>query len=336
MKIRIKSQYEKVNPTNPFPSIVDKLLYHQYRTYEALKNRDLVINTYNTGTGKTKAALFHLFDLQDTNILFIAPTNELIHQHVEDVQKFIDDGDLDFRVLEVNASLIRELDIDRNYLRNGEKLYRLLENPLEFAEELQIDPDDYVKKPIIMVVNPDIFYYGLYSTYNSHDRRNIFEKFLTSFDYIIIDEFHYYNAKQLANFLFFFSISKEFDYFAYGRKICLLSATPGNIEGYLDRLELDYELISPDNEAPESDSYEKMKSLTDLELELSAITLERLVEEKGNLIREYQRDKGLDGAIISSALWRINLINQYLTDLSPKRITGRRAKRIEDWLGAIL
>ena len=36
-------------------------LYHQQRTYEALKANDLVINTYNTGTGKTRACVASAF-----------------------------------------------------------------------------------------------------------------------------------------------------------------------------------------------------------------------------------------------------------------------------------
>ena len=69
------------------------------------------------------------------------------------------------------------------------------------------------RQPIILVVNPDIFYYALYFRYGAHDRRNVFERFLTAFDYIVVDEFHYYDAKQLANFLFAFALFDQFGYF---------------------------------------------------------------------------------------------------------------------------
>ena len=81
--LTLRPGYEKLAPTNPF-ALRDWPLYHQQRTYEALRTHDLVANTYNTGTGKTIASLLHLFDLDRTgkNVLFIAPTNALLAQRV--------------------------------------------------------------------------------------------------------------------------------------------------------------------------------------------------------------------------------------------------------------
>ena len=66
--VTLNAGYEKISPTNPlglkFPP-----LYHQQRTYEALKTNELVINTYNTGTGKTHASLLRLFDLEGENAI---------------------------------------------------------------------------------------------------------------------------------------------------------------------------------------------------------------------------------------------------------------------------
>src|SRR5437764_1009977 len=64
-------------------------LLHQWRTYCA--EQPLIVNTYHTGTGKTKAALlrllkrardkgFHRLDSTEDNALLIAPTNELLAQ----------------------------------------------------------------------------------------------------------------------------------------------------------------------------------------------------------------------------------------------------------------
>src|SRR5437773_9926917 len=72
-------------------------LYHQWRTYNATES--LIVNTYNTGTGKTKAALlrllkrardtgFNCLDSSEHNALLIAPTNELLAQHERDAEKF--------------------------------------------------------------------------------------------------------------------------------------------------------------------------------------------------------------------------------------------------------
>ena len=83
---------------------------------------------------------------------------------------------------------------------------------------------------MLLVTNLDLFYYSVFYLFNTFDRRNIAEQFITKFQYIIIDEVHYYNAKQFANLLFFILLSKEFGYFdadlSERRKICFLTATP--------------------------------------------------------------------------------------------------------------
>ena len=330
--VTLLPQYEKLSPVNPFADALPRLLYHQYRTYTALQSQDLVINAYNTGTGKTKASLLHLRDLRDTNVLFIAPTNELIRQHVKDIEEFVDKHHLDFHVLEVNSAVLRALKLDSFTVGNGERLRRLIRNPLEFAEHLNLDTSNYTRKPIILVVNPDIFYYSLYfSSYSSKDRRNLFQEFLTSFNYIVIDEFHYYNIKQLANFLFFFVICEQFGYFDGTRKVCLLSATPNdNVLEFLRRTGLRFELIAPDNEPPESRAYETIQSLGEVRLSVSIQdgqdSFERLVREHQPLVRKYVLEDGMDGAIISSALWKINQINSFLTGLPKGRITGAEGR----------
>ena len=71
IRVTLNAGQEKVNPTNEF-GLKYLPLYHQQRTYDELKESDLVINTYNTGTGKTQASLLRLFDLKDgnDNVLF--------------------------------------------------------------------------------------------------------------------------------------------------------------------------------------------------------------------------------------------------------------------------
>src|SRR5260370_3098321 len=93
-------------------------LYHQWRTYQA-KDAHIVVNSYNTGTGKTKAALLRLLDLDEAykqdrytnaNVLFIAPTNELLRHHEQDIEKFLhEDNDLSYVVLRLDAATIKRL-----------------------------------------------------------------------------------------------------------------------------------------------------------------------------------------------------------------------------------
>ena len=299
---------EKISPTNPL-GLTFPPLYHQQRTYEALKTNEIVINTYNTGTGKTRASLLRLFDLEGENVLFIAPTNELIHQHADDIQEFVDKHGLNFAVAEVTGQKLREWDVvdDPGYrVRNPRKLHELIQNPRDYFPELT------QRAPLILVTNPDIFYLCFYTVYSPLDSANLFRDFLVKFNYIVIDEFHYYNAKQLANFLMFFILSKEYGYFNAGRKICLLSATPDEkVLTYLERIGLACALINPDNEPIESNNYEKIQTLSELELTIRSSKMHDALNEQPERIR-HLLDSGKDGAIISSSLRTINEIKQGL------------------------
>ena len=323
--IHLQPQSEKLAPENPW-GLEHAPLYHQWRTHRALQAHDLVVNAYNTGTGKTVASLLHLFDLdgQGQHVLFIAPTNALLHQHAEDVRAFVEKHRLDFLVAEVHASLLRQV---MEGQRPGETLQRLIQNPLTYAEALGISPGEHQKRPIVLVVNPDIFYYALYFRYGSHDQRNVFQKFLTAFDYVVIDEFHYYDSKQLANFLFFFVISQQFGYFQDGRRICLLSATPNpHVETYLNRVfDERWTLVAPHTEPEASTDYATTPVLTPLEVTLIAGQIQDWAAEHRQTLAQWL-DDGEDGALISSALWRINAcyaaLRRTIGETRMGRITG--------------
>lgn len=307
--INLNADYEKISPTNEF-DLKHPPLYHQQRTYDALKTNDFVINTYNTGTGKTRASLLRLFDLKNQNVLFIAPTNELIHQHTNDIREFVEEHGLNFCVAEVTGQRLREWEVldDPGYrLRNPRKLHELIQNPRDYFPEMTR------QAPLILVTNPDIFYLCFYSVYSQLDRANLFRHFLQDFNYIVIDEFHYYNAKQFANFLMFFILSKEFGYFdSNRRKVCLLSATPDEkVLSYLDRIGLKYANISPDNEPIESNSYEKIQTLSELELTIHNSRMHEALKDHPGWIRD-PLHSGKEGAVISSSLRTINEIKQTL------------------------
>lgn len=301
---------EKLARDNPL-GLARPPLEHQMRTLEALRAHDLVMNTYNTGAGKTAASLLYLFELKGTgkNVLFIAPTNALLAQHAADIEHFVADNHLDFKVLRVTAAEMRAIEREqRPDQRTGETLQQLIHNYLEF------DPVAVRRQPIILVVNPDIFYYALYFRYGAHDRRNVFERFLTAFDYIVVDEFHYYDAKQLANFLFAFALFDQFGYFdVRQRKVCLLSATPPqSVVTYLDRIFGErWTRIGPDNEPANSESLETTPALTALTVEIVGTTLEDWLDQGAREVQRWLR-QGQDGAIISSSLASINAAYAHL------------------------
>lgn len=297
-------------------------LYHQWCTYQA-KDAHIVVNSYNTGTGKTKAALLRLLDLDEAykksrfnnaNVLFIAPTNELLRQHEKDVQDFINDNGLSHIVLRLDAATIRDLGrhhLGEKFVRQGDRLHQMLQDP----GSVLTGGDGYLIEghhPYVLVVNPDIFYYALYGLGNPHDQKVLFRAFIEKFNYIIVDEFHYYNAKQLANFLFFLALSREWGYFTRGRKICLLTATPApQVKNYLNQLNLDIKYIEPGNDPP---GLHITSALAPVYLRLySSETLENglvsLASSERSSLLGWLRD-GRHGAFISGALWRINLLYQ--------------------------
>jgi len=328
IELELASHYEALAQTSAedYEKVAAALkaapLYHQWRTYQA-KDAHIVVNSYNTGTGKTKAALLRLLDLDEAykqdrytnaNVLFIAPTNELLRQHEQDIERFIEDNHLSHLVLRLDAATIKALGqqhLGEKFTRQGDRLHQMLQDP----RSVLLDKGGYHVEghhPYVLVINPDIFYYALYDLGNPHDQRVLFRSFLNMFQYIVIDEFHYYNAKQLANFLFFLTLSREWEYFSRGRKICLLTATPAQqVKAYLEHLNLDIEYIVPGSEPP---GLETTPALAPVRLHLwSAEALEdglvSLAASEKRTVEDWLQ-QGRHGAFISSALWRVNSLFQ--------------------------
>ncbi len=335
VRINLLPHYERKADAAQIPEklrlLMPTMLEHQLHTYQALRSHDLVMNTFPTGTGKTKASLLHLLDSPQANVLFIAPTNELIRQHARDIEEFVTQADLPHLVVELNARLLHEFDPQNELRRQGERFHRLLENPLQFADQLNIPQEKRdARFPLILVTNPDIFYYALYFGYNRTDARNVFYDVFGRFDYVVIDEFHYYNPKQLSNFLFYFALSLGLGYFRHGRKICLLSATPSwQLQTYLDRLTtegLKYKVILPQLVKP--DDPLAVRTLAPVELTFAHGDNEvcTYVVNHAPTIRQ-MINTGQDGAIISNSLRDISQTALYLrakgfTTNDYRRITG--------------
>ncbi|HJT56778.1 MAG TPA: type I-D CRISPR-associated helicase Cas3' [Ktedonobacteraceae bacterium] len=314
-------------------------LYHQWCTYNATE--PIIVNTYNTGTGKTKAALLRLLkrardigfsklDSSEPNALLIAPTNELLAQHTRDARKFCDDNNLPYRVVPISRA---DLDnyketagFSESYLRRGAALHAIIQN----ARRIDTGRS---KKATLFVVNPDIFYYAFYFCYGKNDRIPLFQDFLSQFNYIIIDEFHYYSPKQFANFLFFMSLSKHYGFMSdsnpTGRQFCILTATPNEkVKQFLKDLGVKIGWIVPNTNSFDGlDKMHEVPALTPVHLDIYSIEdmkdgLLTLAQEQRREIKAWL-DGGDDGAIISSALWRINQVYYGLKSIIPPDIMGR-------------
>jgi CRISPR-associated endonuclease/helicase Cas3 len=353
---RTFSSMDETHPCHP--------LYHQWRTYRA--EAPMIVNTYNTGTGKTKAALLRLLrrvqqrqgQLRATygNVLLIAPTNELLEQHAADAEQFCRENDLPYHVVRITAEMLDhytqqykdEQQFPDEHIRKGQVFYDILRDPSI------IDPQHNTSKSLaIYVVNPDIFYYISYLLYNQFDRLKLFAA-LKPINYFIIDEFHYYTPKQLAAFLFFIQFSREngfIDSQTTQRQFCLLTATPRpQVEAYLRHLDLPTDWITPiePQQVPEADrpSIVPTRALTPVDLYVysteelqekeSSGGLLELVKRKRKELRHYMIEREWDGAIIANSLGMLNTLHHALTAVIPEerigRITGpqkRESRQIE-------
>jgi CRISPR-associated endonuclease/helicase Cas3 len=195
-------------------------LQHQVDVFEQSRNADIVLDLSPTGTGKTQAALAVLKHNPTQSAVYIAPTNALVEQQREAAEKFVREAGLRHVVKAASAREVREWPNDKVGKRSGEKLYNVLRNPATVFSDVGAD------RPIILVTNPDIFYYATFFAYNKNDRTNIASAFYQKFGTVIFDEFHLYDAKQLVSLLFYLAYSYVFGFFQYGRRVVLLTATP--------------------------------------------------------------------------------------------------------------
>ncbi|BAY79430.1 DEAD/DEAH box helicase domain-containing protein (plasmid) [Nostoc linckia NIES-25] len=201
-------------------SFIRNALQHQLDVFEQSKNADIILDLAPTGTGKTKAGLTVLKHHQNQSAVYIAPTNALIEQQTEAAKQFVRDANLPHVVKSASAKDIKSWPDEKVGRRSGKKLYNVLRNPATVFDDVGANT------PILLVTNPDIFYYATFFAYNKLDRGNIATGFYTKFSTVIFDEFHLYDAKQLVGMLFYLAYSHVFRFFENGRKIVLLTATP--------------------------------------------------------------------------------------------------------------
>ncbi len=353
INLKAQDEYQWLGE-NPSPATFPKEkgwypLYHQWLTYNAEK--PIIVNTYNTGTGKTKAALLRLLKrARDVgferlnpishNALLIAPTNELLAQHVADARKFCRENDLPYRVLALTKADLEDYKNTPGFseadLRRGAALHSILNDPSKVYDPSKPD-DELTKRATLYVVNPDIFYYAVLFCYSSPVRATLFRDFFTLFNYIVIDEFHYYSPKQLTAFLFFMKLSQHYGYIdssSKKRQFCILTATPRpQVTDYLNGLSIPIAWIRPGELAPSDiSSIQSVRALTPVHLQVYHTEELQQGDAQGGLLQLVQQeqgtlrswlDQGLEGAIISSSLGTVNRIHDALLPNISRDVMGR-------------
>jgi CRISPR-associated endonuclease/helicase Cas3 len=282
-------------------------LQHQVDVFEKSRNHDIIMDLAPTGTGKTKAGLSVLLHNRDRSAIYIAPTNALVEQQTEAAKQFVKDAGLNHFVIAASAKEVRAWSNDRVGSRPGEKIYNLLRNPAIFFPEL----GEY--RPILLVTNPDLFYYATFFAYNRLDRVNIASTFYNQFATVIFDEFHLYDAKQLVSLFFYLAFSQVFKFFENNRKVVLLTATPDKTcEAALSELKAQgVRIARVDGEAI---SDRMIPSQTSVRLEIQPQSdRDSLLDAIANEVAQrFEKHPDRNGAIILDAKDHINRLKDRL------------------------
>jgi CRISPR-associated endonuclease/helicase Cas3 len=300
-----------------------KALQHQVDVFEKSRQADIILDLAPTGTGKTQAGLSVILHQSQQNAIYLAPTNALVEQQRVAAEKFVQKSGLPHLVKSASAKEIKTWPEGLVGKRSGEKLYNVLRNPATVFDDIKAN------QPILLVTNPDIFYYATFFGYNKLDQMNIASSFLNSFGTVIIDEFHLYDAKQLVSLIFYLTFSKIFRFFENGRKIVLLTATPEPAcEIALDNLQtqgVKIVRVNGDTNINNNNANNLLPSQTAVNLELRpAPDQEEWLKELGEEIFEkWQKFPDQNGAVILDSLDVINRLSDLLQQKGLTDVVGR-------------
>lgn len=329
-KIVIRLEPRSISACASLPeklSFMGNALQHQVDVFAQSKDADIILDLAPTGTGKTKAGLTVLLHQPRTSAIYIAPTNALIEQQTEAAKKFVQDAKLPHIVKAASAKDVKNWSNDKVGRRSGEKLYNVLRNPATVFDDVGANT------PIILVTNPDIFYYATFFAYNKLDRGNIASGFYTKFSTVIFDEFHLYDAKQLVGMLFYLAYSHVFRFFQHGRKVVLLTATPEPAcELALENLkQAGVRIARIDGESGNA-NFLPSQTAVNLELRPKPESKEEwLAELAAEVVHRFREKPNENGAVILDSLDNINRLSDLLKQQGLGdhigRITGPAPKR---------
>jgi CRISPR-associated endonuclease/helicase Cas3 len=324
-KITISLESKSIAACTELPSeltFMGQALHHQVDVFEKAHNHDIILDLAPTGTGKTKAAFTVLLleRNQNRNAVYIAPTNALVEQQKQAAEEFVEKAGLPHFVIAASAKDVKAWPSQVG-TRSGEKIYNLLRNPAT------VFPEVGRNCPVLLVTNPDIFYYATFFAYQRLDKVNIASQFYKSFATVIFDEFHLYDAKQLVGLLFYLALSHEFGFFEDGRRVVLLTATPEPAcNAALTSLKnRGVKIAFVDGESKKTHLLPSQTAV-DLELRPQPERDQFLPELRDEVVRRVQERPNQYGAVILDSLDQINRLSDLLRNkgLAEKvgRITG--------------
>jgi len=322
LKINLEPRSIAACPNPDLPAALVKAfnnaLQHQVDVYKAAETHDIILDLAPTGTGKTKAGLSVLHHNRDRNAIYIAPTNALIEQQTKSAEEFVRDAGLPHIVKAASAKDIKNWRNDLVGKRSGEKLYNVLREPATIFPECG-------GKPILLVTNPDIFYYATFFAYYKPDRGNIAAEFYNSFSTVIFDEFHLYDAKQLVSLLFYLALSKVFNYFQHNRKVVLLTATPEPACEAAFKFFKQSGVRISDSINGESQTEHLIPSQTAVNLEIrKQLDRDALIAEIANeVVQRLQNYPNRNGAVILDSKDILNRLSDELRARGLENICGR-------------
>jgi CRISPR-associated endonuclease/helicase Cas3 len=302
-------------------AFITNALQHQVDVFEQSRNADIVLDLSPTGTGKTKAGATVLLHNPTKSAVYIAPTNALVEQQRKALEEFVREAGLTHVVKAASAKEVRAWSNDKVGSRPGEKLYNVLRNPATVFSDVGAN------QPILLVTNPDIFYYATFFAYNKLDRTNIASAFYQKFGTVIFDEFHLYDAKQLVSLLFYLAYSHVFGFFQHGRRVVLLTATPEPAcELALRNLEYKSVRIAWINEETGNSNLLPSQTAVNLELRSQPERDQWLPELAEEIVNRFRERPDRNGAVILDSKDHINRLADllYARGLGGKfgRITG--------------
>jgi CRISPR-associated endonuclease/helicase Cas3 len=292
------------------------LSWHQVATLEAIRdpNIDVIFNTAMTGDGKSLAAYLETL-LADFLAIGLYPTNELARDQETQIQEYIEKFKPDIKPRVVRLSG-QELEI---YAENeGLKKAAAIATRTGQAE--------------ILLTNPDIFHYLHRGAYLIRDDSpdKLWNRIDKDFDLFIFDEFHVFQAPQIASVINTMLLIKNTN---RCKKILFLSATPN--KQLIERLKIagfqckeinpleENKYQFPDTEAQcqqlKAQGWRQVSreiSLQFISLESSNKASETWLKENSNLIlAHFQQHPGSKGAIILNSIAAVKRLTSFFREL---------------------